>query len=48
MRELIVKLAKHITDCMDVTLGKTKMDKSRRNIGCSMRYSPTRWRRRPC
>lgn len=29
MRELIVKLAKHITDCMDVTLGKTKMDESR-------------------
>lgn len=28
MRELIVKLAKHITDCMDVTLGKTKMDES--------------------
>ncbi len=29
MRELIVKLAKHITDCMDVTLGKTKMDENR-------------------
>ena len=29
MRELIVKLAKHITDCMDVTLGKAKMDESR-------------------
>lgn len=29
MRDLIVKLAKHITDCMDVTLGKTKMDETR-------------------
>ena len=29
MRERIVKLAKHITDCMDVTLGKTKMDETR-------------------
>ena len=29
MREIIVKLAKHITDCMDVKLGQTKMDESR-------------------
>lgn len=29
MRDIIVKLAKHITDCMDVTLGKTKMDETR-------------------
>ena len=29
MREIIVKLAKHITDCMDIKLGQTKMDESR-------------------
>ena len=29
MRDLIVKLAKHITDCMDVALGQTKMDETR-------------------
>ena len=29
MREIIVKLAKHITDCMDVKLGQTKIDESR-------------------
>lgn len=29
MRELIAKVGKHITDCMDVQLGKVKMDESR-------------------
>ena len=29
MRELIVKVAMHITDCMDVKLGKIKMDEER-------------------
>lgn len=29
MREIIAKLGKHITDCVDVQLGMTKMDESR-------------------
>ena len=29
MREIIAKVGKHITDCMDVQLGMTKMDESR-------------------
>ena len=29
MRDIIVKVGKHITDCMDIMLGQTKMDESR-------------------